>query len=146
MREYLFRGKRVSNGEWVYGSLLVFDEETYICVLDKNHEFMDKVQVVPETVGQYIGLTGKNRKKIFEGDMVKILYTDWGSKAENDTRTMEEYLDSLTQVGKVFYFENTYCLRFENERIGSIYCGKYGYIEVIGTVYDMPFQIKEIEL
>lgn len=75
MREILFRGKREDNGEWVEGYLLRHNEEYYIYYEEPDEmcqvgNWLLNAKVIPETVGQYIGITDKNGTKIFEGDLM----------------------------------------------------------------------------
>ena len=68
MREILFRGKRIDNGEWLEG-YYGFDDNKPLIAINKANG-INGYFVAAETVGQYTGLTDKNGKKIFEGDIV----------------------------------------------------------------------------
>lgn len=79
-REILFRGKRMDNGEWVEGSLLkvTINGKTAHLIFCENFSLVgNDVKVLshalvdPDTVGQYVGFSDSNGKRIFEDDIVR---------------------------------------------------------------------------
>lgn len=90
MREILFRGKRIDNGEWVYGDLVhgvkkqkemafIWSETEAPPPLDVSEFAVD-----PSTIGQHTGLKDKNGRRIFEGDIIKMSDGEIGAVAYSD--------------------------------------------------------------
>ena len=142
MREILFRAKAVSNKQWVRGSLLK-DEKgmcyvgTYLKIEKKtglalmareqgktHNRFvgMGFVQVDPETVCQFTGMTDKNGVQIFEGDIVefkRINAMGWTQQRTGDVRYYDElpifYIMAIT--GDAW----DWCDCFDIEVVGNIF-------------------------
>lgn len=143
MREILFRAKTLDEGEWVYGyyGRKGVDEKTYkhyICkpVFNSNGTtyngefYFEDIEVVPKTVCQYTGLTDKNGKKIFDGDIVKI--TNPYDKSISYYISFKSSSFVANQIGINFC---TYLSEF--------YCGVYE-IEIIGNKFENP-ELVEVE-
>lgn len=136
MREILFRGKRKDNGEWVEGDLVRLRDgaRTISCIYGFG-------EVIPSTVGQYTGLTDKNGRRIFEGDLLRYSYEYPGSPwLKGRELTDEDY-----HIGAVFWQEwrGTWavCSRGKNRNMNQdvfVYSRNPNRVEVIGNVHDNP--------
>ena len=130
MREFLFRGKRIGNGEWIYGYYVHQYGSYQIYVADTNiGEFeFDQIHIDPETAGQFTGLTDKNGKKIFEGDIVKT-----------DSK------DTFMVYGKPYVvefddeYECGFVMRWKKvEHLFGDIWNKSEILEIIGNIHDNP--------
>lgn len=111
MREIIFRGKRVDNGEWVYGGILQYENYHAICAYSDYHDWHEFIEVMPETVGQYTGLTDKNGTKIFEGDILMI----------NNTQKVRVFFEKGMFVVDHYALNLLYDRSIDSEVIGNIH-------------------------
>ena len=150
MREILFRGQTRRYGEkvwmngekvpsnWVYGGICCGEGAFSIiyAFMDEEKEIpIEKHIVYTDTVGQYTGLTDKNGKKIFEGDIVLF---------EDESPSNYEYHDCTEmRCGAIEYGDNCFYItnRIAVEMEDLIYDGKLD-VEVIGNIHDNPELLK----
>jgi uncharacterized phage protein (TIGR01671 family) len=131
MRDILFRGKRTDNGEWTYGSPIFQDGYVLIRFWNSEEFEFEEYLVSPESVSAFTGLTDKNGKKIFEGDIVStdikrpyliVEFRD-GCFMFNCNDGGEDYYDIMLPICKEPHEE-------------------YRYGEIIGNIHDNPELLK----
>ena len=143
MREILFRGKRIDNGEWVIGNYIKATHHWHNNGIHEDWIATDTIQnggwcnvrgkhaVVPETIGQYTGMRDKNGKKIFEGDIV--ICTIVGIREAVKHKGVVEYLEDSFGVNIKGIVPAQKCLAFSM---------KNGEVKVIGNIHDNPELLK----
>lgn len=165
MRDILFRGKRKDNGEWVEGKGVDFNYDTpYIVTKEYNcgyGYFTGEYEVIPETVGQYTGLTDGtkweqltkeeqtdwlrnhtaeewNGKKIFEGDIISVSF-------EEDRSPWESNCVYYDVHGKVYFDETLFgwYVKFQDDELSLWEYDDCG-VTIIGNIHDNP-ELLEVE-
>ena len=148
MREILFRGKTISDGRWIVG----YYSGPVFCNSDHTIEYTDEFQhliwsVDPDTVGQFTGLTDKNGKRIFDGDILS--FPDTG---EDGYEYKEGY--DFTNIATVCWNDG----RWELEDYGDYNSGVmddmaashcdfvaiFSFSEIVGNIHDNPELINEV--
>lgn len=143
MREILFKGKRQDNNEWIEGCLIrvykricraVYQPHEY--AIQSAEEWIAPPFVIAETVGQYTGLTDKNGKKIFEGDIVRYRPEDWC-----------EPIQSVVEYCADKWNYPAFDLKDHDYEANGLQCAHEEGIglEVIGNIHDNPELLKEDE-
>jgi len=140
MRTIKFRGKTELTGEWVYGFFSMggsvrFEHQNQDERIVPRYLIDDGLlhDVIPETIGQFTGLTDKNGKEIYEGDIIKIVekFDDENVYTSNGVVCFEEGIYEL-QNGKHFAYLGWL---MHNDDITKL--------EVIGNIHDNPELIKK---
>lgn len=138
MRESKFRGISINNGEFVYGDLLHINEDLYITNFKQTNEqqaVLINEEIDPETLGEFTGHKDKNKKEIYEGD---ILY--W-----KDINIKVVCVFGFNEIGK-----SDWGIPIKSQGFALEHIDKSGYssftciknYEVIGNIYENPELLK----
>ena len=127
MREILFRGKDADSGLWCYGDLTFSrDRKPYIRFWAHNGYLVR--EVMPETVGQFTGFVDKNKKRIFEDDILASTYEE------------ENVVHEL-----VLWYNNGWHIRWKQAEPDVIWQQDMDrYSEIVGNIWDNP-ELLEVE-
>ncbi len=144
MREIKFRGKTFGN-EWVYGNLIrqIKDdgiESCYIRPIKIDSNPVSITHIDKNTISQFTGLTDKNGKEIYEGD---ILYKNFWGKLDDKTPIICKYRNGSICFTKQDFWDYGnnhergfgWNVRFNKKRIKEC--------EIVGNIHDNPELIKE---
>lgn len=116
MRDIIFRGKRLDNGEWMYGDLQIGDDDHIPMIGTVGPgRWVEYIQVAENTIGQYTGLKDRYGDRIWEGDLV-------------------EHGD---EVSEVFFDTENSCFDFKssNDPFAAQFSCDY---EILGNIHDNP--------
>ena len=150
MREILFRGKRLDNGEWVEGYL--YEHEPALVGIASENDVpepskwfiartgfadwnmprpVEFVEIDPSTVGQYTGLKYKNGKRIFDGDIIAVPYEEDRDPVEGTFIYYEN--------GKVYFDETSFgwYVKFVGDAL-SLWEFDDCDVTIIGNIHDNP--------
>lgn len=157
MKEYLFRGKRVDNGEWVEGGSIINAQDGNIWIIPTNGiiqytadsrklVYVEAIPVVPETVCEFTGLTDKNGKKIFEGDIIET--QEYYDKPYSAKKRKKRYIGIVEYVtykhNNGIYYEAKWYVNikdFDTYVYGA--WSRFYDCTVIGNIHDNPELLEE---
>lgn len=143
MREILFRGKRMDNGEWVKGfPYITHGGEHQIRYYDSESNIENcSHTVIPDTLGRLTGLTDRNGVKIFEGDIIR-----WRDSTELSVGGQiaevcyGEYIDADSHFDDVYSLGFYFKLFDKDKTCATInWLNEYkNNFDIIGNIYDNP--------
>ena len=150
IREVIFRGKRLHDNKWIYGNFVSdcegnphIIEPRFFCEDGHHLQYEDNtdtpVFIIPETVGQFTGLTDKNGRKVFEGDILRGFEYPFCSNGEFNYFAEIVWFDDSSAFG-IYTFKNP------KSNVRGISEGNTDYLEyfnvdkweVIGNIHDNP--------
>ena len=158
MREIKFRGYDLKYKRWQYGAYIKHIDVTpcmFTCEEEAKNFYKEHTKhlialdgfsdwwmprgidvctsIDPESIGQFTGLIDRNKKEIFEGDLIKFT----SLIPVNDKLCKLE-----AKVGEVVFEECAFCLEFKNKMI-PLWIEGVNY-RVVGNIYENPnFKEKE---
>lgn len=145
MRKHLFKGKRLDNGEWVYGYLFMIWECAYT-LWGTTNGIPNMIEVDPSTVCEFTGLTDKNGIDTFEHHLIKVY--------KHNGLYPEEWIEEVIFKNGMFGIEHGdlqktfYPLISFRKILTTKYVPNFGEVgiefetlfEIIGSIHDAPVE------
>lgn len=143
---YLFKAKRIKDGQWVEGYIVYSFTGVPFIITEYDHilALVARDEVDPETICQCTGLKDKNGKLIWENDIIhKPFYTDYDAYANSEAYTGRiQYEDGGWSV-EITKSDGSICASSIIEMIG--YSKDIEHFEVLGNIFDNPELLKSEE-